>query len=92
MLILTLLALSPFVVKLMLEAVQQNDLRALNNKRKYDKVFLILSAIFIIFVMGFRDRFAGTLDTDNYCKGFIEASKNSDFFSYFQKQSNYVLV
>lgn len=94
MLILSLLAVSPLVVKLILELVEKNNLTTLRNKRKYDKLFLIICGILITFVMGFRGRYTGSPDTDNYWGGLIGASKYKNFFDYFSlhvTNNNYLL-
>ncbi len=86
MLILSLLAVSPLVVKLILELVEKNNLTTLRNKRKYDKLFLIICGILITFVMGFRGMASGSPDTEAYSNFFIGVSKQKNLWGYLGTQ------
>ena len=77
MLILLLLALSPIALKLVM-----GDVTTDKTKKRW---YFFLCGVCIVFVMGFRDRFTGTTDTDNYCRVFDSIARYSNFKEYLTK-------
>ncbi len=74
MLYLLFLAVMPVMVEAMFRFDLEND--------KGRKTYLWICGVFITMVMGLRDRFTGSLDTNYYCSLF-ESAKNYDGFRLF---------
>ena len=50
-----------------------------------DKYYMVICAVALIFVMGLRSRYTGTMDTDNYINVFEGARKYSSISDYLSK-------
>lgn len=86
MVILTLLAVSPLFVQLMLNLERENNISLLKNERKYNKKFLIICGVLITFVMGFRGMLSGSPDTAAYSKFFSNLWNRNNLWDYLGDQ------
>ena len=86
MVILTLLAVSPLFVQLMLNLERENNISLLKNERKYNKKFLIICGVLITFVMGFRGMLSGSPDTLAYSELFSNLWSKNNLWDYLGDQ------